>query len=294
MPVPLPLAPEEMVIQGTLLAAVHGQPSPVVTPTVFLAPPAGTFAPLDASAIAQPLPWLTVNAWPPIVSTADRATLVVAAAAYWTVPLPLPFAPAVTVSHDALLLAVHGHPSPAVTATLPEPPADGTLAAVGAIEIEHPLPCVTVTCAPATLMVPLRAGPLSGSTLNPNAPGPLPLVAVVNVIHGTLLETDQAQLAEVSIVADAEPPCEPKDCVSGATTKLQPAVCVIVTTWPATRTVPDRGPFAASTAICTVPAPVPLDPWVTVAHGTLLAAVQGQPPLVVTVTLVEPPAGPGE
>ena len=91
-----------------------------------------------------------------------------------------------------------------MTATLPEPPADGTLAAVGAIEIEHPLPCVTVTCAPATLMVPLR-GTARRSTLNPNAPGPLPLVAVVNVIHGTLLETDQAQ-PEVSIVADLEPP----------------------------------------------------------------------------------------
>ena len=224
MPVPLPLAPDEMVIHGTLLAAVHGQPSPVETPTVFLAPLAGTLAPLDASAIAHPLPWLTVNVWPPIVSAADRATLVVAAAAYWTAPLPLPFAPAVTVSHEALLLAVHGHPSPAVTATLPEPPADGTFAAVGAIEIEHPLPCVTVTCVPATLMVPLRAGPLSGSTLNPNAPEPLPLVAVDTVIHGTLLETDQAQPGEVSIVADPEPPWAPKDCVSGATTKLQPTV----------------------------------------------------------------------
>jgi hypothetical protein len=219
-----------IVIHGTPLDADHEQPAPAVIPTLFLAPPAGTLTFGGDSVIEQPLAWLTVNAWPPIVSTADRATLVVAAAAYWTVPLPLPFAPAVTVSQDALLLAVHGQPSPAVTATLPEPPADGTLAAVGAIEIEHPLPCVTVTCAPATLMVPLRAGPLSGSTLNPNAPGPLPLVAVVNVIHGTLLETDQAQLAEVSIVADPEPPCAPKDCASGATTKLQPAVCVIVTT----------------------------------------------------------------
>ncbi len=229
----MPLAPEETVIHGTLLVAVHGQPSPVVTPTVFLAPPAGTLAPLDASAIAHPLPWLTVNVWPPIVSAADRATLDVAAAAYCTVPLPLPFAPDVTVSHDALLLAVHGHPSAVVTATLPEPPADGTLAAVGAIEMEHPLPCVTVTCAPATLMLPLRAGPLSGSTLNPNAPDPLPLVAVVTVIHGTLLETDQAQPGVVSIVADPEPPWALNDCASGATTKLQPAepaVCVIVTT----------------------------------------------------------------
>lgn len=234
MPLPLPLPPELIVIHGTPLDADHEHPAPAVTPTLFLAPPDGTLAPFGGdNEIEQPLAWVTVNVWPPIVSTADRATLDVAAAAYWTVPLPLPFAPDVTVSHDALLLAVHEHPSAVVTVTLPEPPADGTLAAVGAIEMEHPLPCVTVTCAPATLMLPLRAGPLSGSTLNPNAPEPLPLVAVVTVIHGTLLETDQAQPGVVSIVADPEPPWALNDCASGATTKLQPAepaVCVIVTT----------------------------------------------------------------
>jgi hypothetical protein len=83
---------------------------------------------------------LTVNVCPPIVSTAERATLVVALALYCTVPLPLPLPPAVTVNHDALLLAVQGHPAPAVTATPPLPPAAGTLALVGAMEIEQPLP----------------------------------------------------------------------------------------------------------------------------------------------------------
>ena len=118
-----------------------------------------------------------------------------------------------------------------MTATLPEPPADGTLAAVGAIEIEHPLPCVTVTCAPATLMVPLRGGPLSATTtLNPNAPGPLPLVAVVNVIHGDVAR-DRPGAARWRF--DCRGPgaaLSTERLRSGATTKLQPAACVIVTT----------------------------------------------------------------
>jgi hypothetical protein len=101
----------------------------------------------------------------------------------------------VTVSHEALLLAVHGHPPPDVTATLPVPPAEGRLALVGEIDTEQPLPCVIVIWVPATLIVPVRAGPLSGSTVKPNAPLPLPDVAVVNVIHGTSLEAVHAQPA---------------------------------------------------------------------------------------------------
>jgi hypothetical protein len=41
-----------------------------------------------------------------------------------TDPFPLPLAPDVTVIHDALLLAVHGHPLAAETLTgVPAPPA---------------------------------------------------------------------------------------------------------------------------------------------------------------------------
>jgi hypothetical protein len=40
-----------------------------------------------------------------------------------TVPLPIPVAPEVTVSHEVLLEeAVHAHPFCVVTATEPEPP----------------------------------------------------------------------------------------------------------------------------------------------------------------------------
>ena len=37
----------------------------------------------------------------------------------FTVPLPVPEAPAVIVSHEALLVAVHAHPTAAVTPTEP-------------------------------------------------------------------------------------------------------------------------------------------------------------------------------
>jgi hypothetical protein len=44
----------------------------------------------------------------------------------------------------------------------------------------------------------------------------------------------------------------------------------------------------------TTPPPEPEAPEVTVIHGTLLTAVQGQPPGAPTDTLTVPPASPGE
>jgi hypothetical protein len=52
---------------------------------------------------------------------------VFAAALNPTVPLPEPATPDVTVSHGALLLAVHAHAAVVVTATLPVVAVAGTL-----------------------------------------------------------------------------------------------------------------------------------------------------------------------
>ena len=58
-------------------------------------------------------------------SVADRAELLVFAAALnETVAGPLPLAADVSVSQEALLLAVHAQPSVAVKVTEPAPPAD--------------------------------------------------------------------------------------------------------------------------------------------------------------------------
>jgi hypothetical protein len=70
---------------------------------------------------------VTVNVRPPIAIVAVRGeVLVFAAPLYVTVPLPVPVAPPVTVSHVALLVAVHAQPVPEVTPTVPVPPAATT------------------------------------------------------------------------------------------------------------------------------------------------------------------------
>jgi hypothetical protein len=71
---------------------------------------------------------VTVNAWPAMVRVPVRELVFgFAAALNATVPLPLPLAPLVTVSHDvSLLTPVHAHPAGAVTAVEPVPPAATT------------------------------------------------------------------------------------------------------------------------------------------------------------------------
>jgi hypothetical protein len=64
-----------------------------------------------------------------------------------TVPLPVPDAPEVTVIHDALLAAVHEHPSPVITLTVPWATSGPMLASVGEMEYVQgaaPAACVTV------------------------------------------------------------------------------------------------------------------------------------------------------
>ena len=80
VPLPLPLAPEPIVIQGALLVAVHAQPAAVVTATLPVPPPAATVAAPGAIENAQPLSWLTVTVWPATVSVPERGPPLVAAA----------------------------------------------------------------------------------------------------------------------------------------------------------------------------------------------------------------------
>jgi hypothetical protein len=77
---------------------------------------------------------------------------------YDTLPFPLPFAPAVTVIHGALLTAVHAHdPAFAVTDTVAAPPAAVGELAVGEIDKAQTTGAwVTVKVWPPALIVPLR------------------------------------------------------------------------------------------------------------------------------------------
>jgi hypothetical protein len=79
--------------------------------------------------VHEPAPGcVTLNVWPAMVTSPLRCVeAVLAATDIETVPLPLPLAPAVTVSHAAPLDAVHAHPVSAVTEALVVAPADGAV-----------------------------------------------------------------------------------------------------------------------------------------------------------------------
>jgi hypothetical protein len=69
------------------------------------------------------------------------------------------------VIQAALLVAVHGQAAfDAVTATLPLPPAAVWFRVVGEMVNAQPESCVTVKVWPATVSVPLRAGPVLAAT----------------------------------------------------------------------------------------------------------------------------------
>ena len=147
-----------------------------------------------------------------------------------TAPSPDPLAPDATVIQLAALAAVQAHPPAAVTLTDTSPPAASTCCDCGAMANVHPADCVTVICASATVIVPLRAGPATAATLNLMPPLPLADVGPVRAIQGESLDAVHWQPADVSIVAAPAPPWAPNGCDLGSTAKLQPADCVTVTT----------------------------------------------------------------
>jgi hypothetical protein len=132
----------------------------------------------------HPCPWFTVKVRPAIVSVPERPGPLVEATVKFTVPFPVPLAPAVIEIHGRLLAAVQAQPGGATTDTLPVPPDAGTDCASDEIANVHPSPCVTVTVWPATVNVPDREGPSAAATLNVTVPVPLPLLPNVIVIHG--------------------------------------------------------------------------------------------------------------
>ena len=98
-----------------------------------------------------------------------------AAALNATALVPVLLAPDVTVSHDALLLAVHAQPFVAVIVTEPVPPANGSDWVFPESAYEHEsAACVTVNVPPAIVMVPVRAdGVVFAAILKPTEAEPL-------------------------------------------------------------------------------------------------------------------------
>jgi len=79
-------------------------------------------------------------------------------------PLPVPLAPEVTLMKASLLVAVQAQPVPDVTLTAPAAILDGKFCAVELRVKVQPFACVTVTVCPATVSVPVRAGPVLAAT----------------------------------------------------------------------------------------------------------------------------------
>lgn len=205
----------------------------------------------------------------------------------------MPLAPAVTVIHGTLLTAVHGHPSPAVTVTVPAPPPTTIGDVAGEIDTEQPESWLNVTVRPATVAVPLRAGPVFGSTWNCTAPLPVPLPPLCTRSHGALAAAVHAHASAIATLTAGALPADGTTIVSGLTVASQPASCTIVKVWPATAMVPVRpGPLFAATANCTVPFPDPFAPDVMLIHDALGDAVHAQPaPPVTAKDPVAPAAG---
>ena len=240
--------------------------------------------------------WLTVNVCPATVSVADRVDVAVfAAAVKLTEPLPEPDAPAVIVTHPALLAAVHEQPAVVVTATLPEPPAATKLCDAGErLNAQLAAACVTVKVCPATVNVADRADVVVfAEAANVTVPLPLPVAPVETVTHPALLAAVQAQPAPLVTAIVPEPPAAAKDWLAGEILNAQLApACVTVNVLPATVNVPVRGVDAvvAAAVKLTDPLPVPLAPALMVSHATLLVADHPHPAPAVTPTVPLPPA----
>jgi len=157
---------------------------------------------------------VTENVCPAIVSEPLRwVPLGLAAALNPTVPVPLPLAPLVTVSHDVLLLTpVHAHPANAVTVVEPVPPAAATDWLAGSrANVQAVAACVTENVWPPMTIDPVRELVLGfGEALKATVPLPLPFAPLVTVSHELLLLTlVHAQPAgAVTLVEPVPPPAE--------------------------------------------------------------------------------------
>jgi hypothetical protein len=223
-PFPEPVLPEGNVIQGTLLEAVQAQPFGAVTETGTLPPLPGTFWLAGEIEYVHPPSCVTVNVWPPAVMAALRCAPVFGAAEKRTVPLPLPAAPAVTVSQvGSPLVAFQPHPSAVRTSNAPLPPPAGTDAEAAESEKAQPCPWLTVNVRPAIVIVPERDGPLVPSTVKLTVPLPLPPGGFdVIRIQSTLLLACQLQPPPAVTETVPLPPDDGTFCESGEIENVHP------------------------------------------------------------------------
>lgn len=151
----------------------------------------------------------------------DRAEPAFGSTRKSTRPVALPLYRAVNVIHDALLLAVHGHPLRAATTNDPVPPNAGNEAPEGSILHVHGSggagACETVNARPAIVSVPLRAAPVAlACDVARTVPFPLPAPPAVIDSHDALLDAAHEQSGAVVTVAATFPPPGPTVALVGA------------------------------------------------------------------------------
>jgi hypothetical protein len=142
---------------------------------------------------------------------------VFAATANVTVPLPVPEAPPVIVSHPAFALAVHAHVfAEGVTANEPEAPVSGAFNAVGEIVSVQgggggggAPACETVKVCPPIVRVPLRAAPVFAAAVKATLPLP-----VLDAPAVTVNQSAFARAVHAHVFADAVTAIEPDAPVS--------------------------------------------------------------------------------
>ena len=124
VPSPVPLAPDVIVIHGSLLTAVHEQLAVVLTATLPLPPAAGRFCLFGEIEYEQgaTAAWFAVKVRVAIDTVPVRAAPRFGVTRRFTEPSPVPLPPDTTTIHDALLTAVHAHPLCVSTFTFSAPP----------------------------------------------------------------------------------------------------------------------------------------------------------------------------
>src|SRR5215475_11479138 len=141
VPLPLPLAPDVIVIHELFVTAPHEHDAAAETEKLPVPPDAGTdlfVGVMDVTQDEVGPACSIVTTSPAMVSVALRgaAPFLLERTPKLTVPLPLP--PAVNrLINGAVLLTVHAQPAGAGTLTEPDPPATPNDNEVGAIEKVH-------------------------------------------------------------------------------------------------------------------------------------------------------------
>lgn len=239
----------------------------------------------------HPVPCFTVNVWPPAVMLPVRPGPAFAATVKRTVPVPEPFAPAVTVSQELEDVAVQPQPAADCTSNDPWPPLSPMSALEGERRMLQPSPCSIVKVCPAMRSVADLDGPLVPATLNRTSPLPVPLDPDVIVAQAAELVAVQEQPEPAVTVTVPDPPLDGTDWRWGEIANVHPWAWETETCCPATVNVPERaGPDVAATANATLPEPRPSAGPCSVIQLALLTAVHAHPDAVVMLTLAVPPA----